>query len=457
MNLLPVFLDLQQQNVLLVGAGHVALQKAMQLLEAGAHLRVVAPEAQPQMQEWIDEHHIEWRPRPFEAKDLDDCILVIAATNSPSVNENAYQLAKRHGIFVNSVDDPAHCLFFFSSNLRRGPLQIAVSTSGESPAFGQSLRDRIDAQLPADLGDRLRAMGKERREILQQYPGGEARTQLLKSLAQDSFHDVRFQLDAHNDPLGEATEENDAAGTVYLVGAGPGDPELLTVKALRLLQTADVILHDDLVSAEILALARPHAELISVGKRCGAKHITQEQIHQRMIDYAHNHRVVVRLKGGDPMLFGRAAEEMAALRAAQIPYKIVPGITAAFAAAAAAGCSLTSRASASGVLLTTGHLAEHHHPAQAQATRVVYMPGTDGKALADKLQREGFSPELPCAIVSRASRADEQIIFSTLGKLGTLTTLPAPSLLLLGETIADPICGSAQTTPERALGAFDKK
>lgn len=457
MNLLPAFLDLQQQKVLLVGAGHVATQKATQLLDTGAHLLVVAPAAEPQMQKWADEQRIEWRPRAFQAMDLDDCILVIAATNSSSVNESVYQLAIRRGIFVNSVDDPAHCRFFFSSNLCRGALQIAISTSGESPAFGQSLRDQIDAQLPADLGDRLRTLGKERRDILRQYPYSPARTQLLKSLAQDRFHDVRFQLLSDNDHLEEATAEEPAVGTVYLVGAGPGDPELLTVKALHLLQTAEVILHDDLVSEEILALVRSDAELISVGKRCGEKHITQDQIHQRMIDCAHKHRVVVRLKGGDPMLFGRAAEEMAALRTAQIPYEIVPGITAAFAAAAAAGCSLTSRDSASGVMLTTGHLAEHRPPAQNQTTRVIYMPGTNGQNLADKLLREGFSQELPCAIVSRASRVDEQVIFSTLGKFGSLANLPAPSLLLLGETITDTFCNKVQTTPEWAFGTFDKK
>jgi uroporphyrin-III C-methyltransferase/precorrin-2 dehydrogenase/sirohydrochlorin ferrochelatase len=457
MNLLPVFLDLSQQNVLLVGAGHVALQKAIQLLDAGARVRVVAPEALPQMQGWADEHRVDWTPRAFEHNDLEDCILAIAATNSSTANESVYQEATRRGILVNSVDDPEHCRFFFSSNLRRGPLQIAISTGGQSPAFGQHLRDRIDAQLPADLGDRLRALGADRREVLRQYPSNVARTDLLKRLAQKPFEDVRFHLDACDDLLRKVDEQRPSMGTVYLVGAGPGDPELLTVKALRLLQTADVILHDDLVSPEILALARPKAELISVGKRCGEKRITQEEIHARMIDCAHTYRIVVRLKGGDPMLFGRAAEEMAALRAVQVPYQIVPGITAAFAAAAAAGCSLTSRTSASGVLLTTGHLAERHNPAHALATRVVYMPGTNWQALAEKLQEEGFSPDLPCAIVSHASRQDESVVFSTLEKLGTLADLPAPSLLLLGEAIAAPSFANAQAAAEHACCAFDKR
>jgi uroporphyrin-III C-methyltransferase len=236
--------------------------------------------------------------------------------------------------------------------------------------------------------------------------------------------------------------------TVYLVGAGPGDPDLLTIKALRLLQTADVVLHDDLVPQAILDLASPSAEVVPVGKRCGVKHVAQEQINALMIERARQDRSVVRLKGGDPMLFGRAAEEMTALAEAGVPYEVVPGITAAFAAAAAAGCSLTSRNSASSVIFSTGH----HAPARnqtpqtafEQATQVIYMPGRDLHPLAEEWLRQGLPPELPCAVVSRAALADQQVRWTTLAALGDADPTLAPSILIAGWAVGER--ASAQQT-----------
>lgn len=434
MNLLPIFLSLRQKCVLLVGAGRIAENKVAQLLEAGARLRVVAPEATLQMRAWSQEQRIEWHRRSFCADDLDGCNLAIAATNNREINAAVYHAATQRGIFANSVDDPENCDFFFSSNLRRGPLQIAISTRGESPALGQGIRDLLEAQLPLDLGDRLRALGAQRRNILSQQPGGPARTAWLKSLAKPLLHDVRIDLSA----LKSHAPEKKGSGTVYLVGAGPGDPDLLTVKALRLIQSAEIILHDDLVAPEILALAAAEATLVPVGKRCGLKHITQEEIHALMIEFAHAKKIVVRLKGGDPMLFGRAAEEMEALRQAHVPYEIVPGITTAFAAAATTECSLTSRTTASSVLLTTGHLAAQHQGENSQPTRVIYMPGNDWPRLSLKLQEEGLAPSLPCKIVSHVSRADQKIIDTTIERLGLLATVEAPSLLLIGEAMSEP-------------------
>ncbi|MDR3724398.1 MAG: siroheme synthase CysG [Terracidiphilus sp.] len=457
MSLLPIFLSLRRQTVLLVGAGAVALTKAEQLLDAGARLRIVAPSAIEQIRSWAKEQKVDWQERSFRESDLDGCILAIAATGDPAVNALVYREATRRGILANSVDDPERCMFYSSSNLRRGALQIAVSTSGESPAFGQHLRDLIDAQLPVDLGERLDNLGEQRKEILQKLPGGPERTALLKRLAQRPFHDVRFGFGGQHSPQNDTVRRQQNVGTVYLVGAGPGDPDLLTIKALRLIQSADAILYDDLVSEEILSLANTEAMLIPVGKRCGTKSITQEEIHKHMIELAHAHEVVVRLKGGDPLLFGRAAEEMAALRQAQIPYEIVPGITTAFAAAAAAGCSLTSRTSASSVLLTTGHLAAQHRSERSLPTRVVYMPGADWQALSVKLQEEGLSPELPCAVVSHATRSSQRIVFSTLGGLGSVAGLPAPSLLLVGEAIKAPDTTHEKSCSDaRHMVIFDK-
>jgi uroporphyrin-III C-methyltransferase len=220
-------------------------------------------------------------------------------------------------------------------------------------------------------------------------------------------------------------------GIVYLVGAGPGDPELLTLRAASLLETADVIYHDDLVSQEVLQLARATALVVSVGKRCGAKRVTQLEINNRLVDSARRGLSVVRLKSGDPLIFGRAGEELKALTAAGIPCEIVPGISAATAAAAAIQCSLTSRDTASSVLFTTGHHAKTQNTTLAP-TRVVYMPASNLNEHAGKWLREGDSPEMPCVLVSRVSQPDQTIFRTTLGELATAPPPASPAVLLAG-------------------------
>lgn len=224
-------------------------------------------------------------------------------------------------------------------------------------------------------------------------------------------------------------------GTVYLVGAGPGDPELLTIRAGRLLATTDVVLHDDLVSKEVLALVNPQSLVINVGKRCGVKHITQEQIHGLMITSAQTGQSVVRLKSGDPMVFGRAGEEMDALREVAIPFEVVSGITAAFAAAAAAKRPLTDRRSAASVTISTGHRAELQEETSKHPdgeTQAIYMPGKNFRLLAEAWLQRGESPALPCLVVSKASQPEQTIIQTTLEKLASLQPPAAPAVLLAG-------------------------
>ena len=221
-------------------------------------------------------------------------------------------------------------------------------------------------------------------------------------------------------------------GIVYLVGAGPGSPDLLTVKAARLLATADIVLNDDLVPPAILALANPRALTVSVGKRCGEKKITQEQINELMIEKASQGLTIVRLKSGDPLVFGRAAEEMDALRSAGIPFEVVPGITAAFAAAAALECSLTDRRASSSIVFSSGHHASGRPPSISEPTRIVYMPGRDFTALAAEWTASGLPPSFPCIAISRAAQPDQQITMTTLGALPETDPGPAPVLLLAG-------------------------
>ncbi len=440
MSLLPVFLKLEGRQCLLVGAGTVALEKIGSLLKTGLRLRVVAPEARAEVRQLAAEGKLEWVQREFEAADLDGNFIVIAATDVPEVNAAVYREAVVRGIPCNSVDDIPNCDFFFGSVVSRGDLQIAISTAGESPAVAQRLRREIDEQLPEDLGPWLAKLGELRREVLATQPRGEERRLLLHELAQRQICDSAMCETKQLAWTGREAARA-VAGGVYLVGAGPGDPELLTLKAVRLIESADVILHDDLVPKAILDLAPLHALVVNVGKRCGVKNITQEEINALMIEHARAQRSVVRLKSGDPLLFGRASEELAALAEAGVPVEIAPGVSAAFAAAAAIGRSLTDRDWASHVILTTGHHAQSHNrealPAVEAGTRVVYMPGRDLALMATEWLAEGLPEDLPCVVVSRAAQPDQQLVQTTLGALGEVEPAAAPSLLIAGWAVRE--------------------
>ncbi len=465
MSLQPIFLKLEGRRGLVVGAGTVALDKIAALLKTGVQLRVVAPRAREEVKQLARDGRIEWVARAFEPADLDGSFIVIAASDVPEVNSGVYRGAVERNILCNSVDDIPNCDFFFGSVVSRGDLQIAISTAGESPSLAQRLRREIDEQLPQDLGPWLKTIGELRREILATRPKGEERKLLLHELAHRQVCDsptcaIRQLARPHASGANNGTvilsNQSAAEGVegstvrphphalpshVYLVGAGPGNPDLLTIKALRLIESADVILHDDLVPQAILDLASPDAEILNVGKRCGAKTITQEEIHALMIDYARAGRSVVRLKSGDPMLFGRGAEEIAALKDASVAHELVPGVSAAFAAASSLGCSLTDRNWASKVIFSTGHHAQSHNraalPALEDATRVVYMPGRDLTLLAEEWMAEGLPPELPCALVSRAAQPDEEVLSTTLGGLHEAPAAAAPSLLLAGWAVRE--------------------
>jgi uroporphyrin-III C-methyltransferase / precorrin-2 dehydrogenase / sirohydrochlorin ferrochelatase len=436
MSLLPIFWKLEGRRGIVVGAGTVALDKIGALLRTGIELRVVAPEAREEVRELARAGKLEWVARAFEPADLDGNFIVIAATDVPEVNAAVYEAARERGILCNSVDDIPNCDFFFGSIVSRGDLQIAISTAGESPALAQRLRKEIDEQLPQDLAAWLGTIGNLRREVLSTHPRSEERKFLLHELAQRQVCESAMCSTKQLAHKGRA-----AKGTVYLIGAGPGDPELLTVKALRLIESADVVMHDDLVTQAILDLAREGVEIVNVGKRCGVKIITQEEINALMVKHVRAGRSVVRLKSGDPMLFGRAAEEIAALKEAEIAYEAVPGVSAAFAAASSIGCSLTDRDWASNVIFSTGHHAQSHNraklPAIEDATRVVYMPGRDLTLLAEEWMAEGLPADLPCALVARAAQPDETVFATTLGELHAAPVAAAPSLLIAGWAVRE--------------------
>lgn len=423
---------------MVVGGGNIAADKIPGLLQAQARVRVIAPQINFQVSAWADAGEIEWLEKEFAPADLQDVALVIAATSRQAVNAAVFQAAEAVGILCNAVDDIANCHFYYGSIVQRGDLQIAISTNGKSPALAQRLRKELEQQYPAEyaawlesLGDareKLRASSdpkenfEENKAILHRLASGEMFSRFVRSQARRSA---------------SAKSGQPSAGTVYLVGAGPGDPELLTVKATRLLAAADIVLHDSLVSAEILALISPCAEIIDVGKRAGRKLLTQAEINSLLVSYAESRTTVVRLKGGDPSMFGRAGEELEALRRANIPHQVVPGISAALGAAAAAGISLTDRRVASQVLFSTFSRSPERGNLEwsqltADTTLVLYMPGSDYAEVAERLHNSGLPADLPCVIVSRATQAEQQVRWSTVGSLASEEKLPAPTLFIVG-------------------------
>jgi uroporphyrin-III C-methyltransferase/precorrin-2 dehydrogenase/sirohydrochlorin ferrochelatase len=459
MSLFPIFVKLQGRPVVVVGGGNIAAGKIPGLLQAQARVRVIAPQINSQVSVWVDAAEIEWLEKEFAPDDLQDVALVIAATSMQAVNAAVFQAAEAAGILCNAVDDIANCHFYYGSIVQRGDLQIAISTNGKSPALAQRLRRELEQQYPAEYAGWLESLG-DAREKLRASSDPKENFEENKTILHRLASAEMFSRFVRSQTRESASTKSGhrASGTVYLVGAGPGDPELLTAKATRLLAAADIVLHDSLVSAEILALISPRAEIIDVGKRAGRKLLTQDEINSLLISYAESRTTVVRLKGGDPSMFGRAGEELEALRRANIPHQVVPGISAAFGAAAAAGISLTDRRVASQVLFSTFSRSPERHNLEwsqltADTTLVLYMPGSDYAEVAEGLQNSGLPANLPCVIVSHATQAQQQVRWSTVGSLAAEEKLPAPALLIVGRVATHDIAeiGESFWTP-RELG-----
>ena len=431
-DLFPLFLKLEGRRCVLVGAGTIARQKLARLLDSGADLRIIAPVAAVEIQELDRSGRITWTKAEFNATHLDGALLAIAATGDPAVNEMVHRAALERGVLCNSVDEPERCDFFYPAVVRRGDLQIAISTAGKSPALAQRIRRELEEQFDASYIAWLNWLGSVRELFFRRHVEPELRKQTLHHIAgRTVFERFRSSLEKHGTSVGK----------VYLVGAGPGDPELLTLRAARLLKQADVVLHDALVSPEVLALIGD-ARVIDVGKRCGTKLLTQQEINSLLIAYASRGEVVIRLKGGDPTIFGRAGEEIEALVEAGIVYEIVPGISSALAAAAAAGVSLTDRRYASSVVFTTAHsgidseLTAWNRLVSSHSTLAIYMPGSSYRQLAAQLREAGLRPQTPCAVVSHAGRSTQQVHRCDLSSLEQLESFAAPTLLIIGECVA---------------------
>ena len=450
MNYFPVFFDLAGQKVLIVGGGEVALRKISLLERTGASISVVAPQVAPGDSATRRPASVDGRgARIFVPGDLDGARLVIVATSRRAVNRWIAALSEARGIPVNVVDDREASRFIVPAIIDRDPVLVAIATGGASPVLARRLRERLEALIPRRIGalaDWLKALrGGARRKLRDTDQRRRYFEALVDGPAARRFTlgDTRGAERIAQQLLTRTAAAPRAAGEVILVGAGPGDPELLTLKALRALQDADVILHDRLVSAEVLDLARRDAERICVGKAAGNVGSTQEQINALMIEHARQGKRVVRLKGGDPFVFGRGGEELQALAAAQINFSVVPGITAALGAAAYAGIPLTHRGYAQSVSFVTAHAQDGAEPdwralTNSGTTAVFYMGLARLERILAKLREHGAPGTRPAALIAQASTARQQVIAGTLATLGDLAAragIESPALLVVGDVV----------------------
>ncbi|MBP6627626.1 MAG: uroporphyrinogen-III C-methyltransferase [Arenimonas sp.] len=448
--LFPLFADLRGRRVLLVGGGAVARRKLEPLLAAGARVVVGAPWLEPSLAALLDAGRIEHVAGAFEPDWLDGAWLVVAATDDAAVNRAVATAAEARRIWANVVDDLALSSYQSPARIERGPLQIAISSGGGAPMLARHLREQLETQLDDSLGELATLLLRERGRIRQRHPRlGERRRffeALLAGPVAERFRagDREGAQAAFEVAMGTAPLSRDL-GSVALVGAGPGDPGLLTLRALRLLNQADVILHDRLVGSGVLALARRDAEFIEVGKQAANHHVTQDGIHALMLEHAHAGRRVVRLKGGDPFVFGRGGEELEFLKAHGIAFEVVPGVTAALACAAYAGVPLTHRDHAQSVRFVTAHCKDSLDTldwralAQEKQTLAVYMGVAGLDALRQRLLGHGRRGDTPFALVENGSRPEQRVVAGTLARLPELAArhaVTSPALLILGEVAA---------------------
>jgi uroporphyrin-III C-methyltransferase/precorrin-2 dehydrogenase/sirohydrochlorin ferrochelatase len=448
--LLPLFVDLRDRLVLVVGGGAVAARKVTPLLAAGARVRVGAPRLGAELAALAQAGRVTHLAGAFDPAWLDGAWLVVAATDDEAVNRAVAAAAAERRVLANIVDDAALSTFHSPARIERGPLQVAISSGGGAPMLARHLRERLEAQLDESLGPLTRLLADARGRIRARYPRAAERRRFLDRVldgpvaerlrARDHAGAERALADAL-----AATPDTRARGRVALVGAGPGDAGLLTLRALRLLNTADVILHDALVSPDVLALARRDAERIAVGKRAGGESTAQDDIHAALLAHARAGRFVVRLKGGDPFVFGRGGEELAFLRAHGVACEVVPGVTAALACAAYAGVPLTHREHAQSVRLVTAHAKDSLDTldwralAQERQTLAVYMGVGALDTLRGQLLAHGRAPSTPFAIVENGSMPHQRVVTGTLDELPALARehgVGTPALLILGEVAA---------------------
>lgn len=447
--LLPVFVRIQGQQCLVVGGGPVAARKLRTLARAGARITIVAPELDDQLAREMESLGATHLAREFRDGDIADYAMVVAATDSVDVNEHIAALARGNRIPVNVVNQPDAGTIVFPSVVDRDPVTIAVSTGGRSPALARWLKSHLETMIPDRLGELAALIGRYRETVKRKYPTVDERRRFWERALHGQLSEFLF----HNQPQKAADildaqlaldPDETSLGEVFLVGAGPGDPDLLTFRALRLIQQADIVLYDRLVSPPILNLIPRGTERLYVGKARSDHSVPQERINQHLIEYARRGKRVLRLKGGDPFIFGRGGEEIDGLARHGIPFQVVPGITAASGCAAYAGIPLTHRDHAQSCIFVTGHTRDGtlnldwQALVQPQQTIVVYMGLTGLDILCRELIEHGMAAGTPAALVERGTTPAQRVIKATLtdlpGAVARARVQP-PTLVIVGGVV----------------------
>lgn len=465
MDFFPIFLDIRNRTCLVVGGGIVAARKTESLLHAGARVVIVAPLLCPELHARLSERslkgRITHRTEVFSPQHLEGAVLVVAATDSAEVNHEVSQAAEQRHVPVNVVDDPALCSFIMPAIVDRSPVLIAVSTGGASPVLARLLRARLETMIPAAYGRLAACAAAFRASVKQRFSQPDKRRRFWENVLQGPFAEMvlagkdqaakdhlerllrRDEYDSDDSGSVQAAME-EVAGEVYLVGAGPGNPDLLTFRAMRLMQQADVVVYDRLVSPEILDMVRRDAARVYAGKERSNHALPQESINDLLVRLAKEGKRVLRLKGGDPFIFGRGGEEIETLSSQGIPFQVVPGITAASGAASFAGIPLTHRDYAQSCIFVTGHLKDGSVNldwdmlARPNQTIVIYMGLLGLPVLCAQLAAHGLPTTTPAAIVQQGTTQNQRVLTGTLETLPRLTAeakLTPPTLIIVGEVV----------------------
>lgn len=452
MDYLPIFLNIKKQDCMVVGGGSVALRKVTLLLQAGAAVRVVSPSLDHELNALLQQQKITHYSQTFEPRHLDNCMLVIAATNDLQVNQQVAQSAKARHIPVNVVDNPGLCSFIMPAIVDRSPLIIAISSGGRSPVLARLLRARLETLIPHAYARLAHYAAKFRPQVKQHFTHVEKRRRFWEKVLQGKFAEMVLAgkdkaAQAYFQQLLENEQDNileETTGEVYLVGAGPGNPDLLTFRAMRLMQQADVVVYDRLVSPAILDMVRRDAVRIYAGKERNRHTLAQESINQLLVRLAKEGKRVLRLKGGDPFIFGRGGEEIETLSSHRIPFQVVPGITAASGVAAYAGIPLTHRDYAQSCIFVTGHLKNNTVDldwaslVRPHQTIVIYMGLLGLPVLCQQLIAQGLPAGTPAAIIQQGTIQNQKIVtgsLETLPELAAAAQLKPPTIIIVGEVV----------------------
>ncbi len=447
---LPIYFHVARRRCLVVGGGEVAARKIELLIRREARVTVVAPEVCASIAARRNENKLQHEARTFLDGDLVDADLVFAATDDRALNRHVAELAQARRLPVNVADDPELCTFIMPSIIERDPVQVAVSTGGASPVLARLLRARLESFIPAAYGRLAALMAAFRERVRKRLPDMTRRRRFWEDVLHGPIAEMLFAgreqaaLQALEQVIADSSMHPPMHGEVYLVGGGPGDPDLLTFRALRLMQQADVVIYDRLVAPEIVALVRRDAERIYVGKERDQHTVPQPEINALLVQLAKEGKRVLRLKGGDPFIFGRGGEEIETLSGEGVPFQVVPGITAAAGCASYAGIPLTHRDYAQSCVFVTGHLKNDrmdlNWPAlvQPQQTLAVYMGVHGLDALCRELVTHGMRADMPVALVERGTLPRQRVLIGTLESLPALakkSDVQPPSMVIIGEVV----------------------